>query len=401
MARSDRFERQASGITSLRFGQTTDTQAAQETARKVAQAIYAYQDKYHATCTEADCPTCIDSLAQRVLPFVTQERPLELVLPGFPYKSKSQKKCMGVRADAAELVAVERLTSLLDDVEWAYPKGAHLTIYSDGRSYCHVSGVCDNSVSTYLESMRELLDHARLADKIKIVSLEDIAPVGNPHAPVGTPHNWPAMRDWLLETYGQPLPEIQTAIEADPALQSNYQGMKCFRQKDLEGHPDTLVTDPATNQTLPYSEFGCKARRRICGHLALLGMQSAMAWGDLIDAQAPDALRLSVHAKPCGSRKFGISLTGQTGRSITPWHAVACELPKQPDHPAPISTRILVPRALAEEAGLEATEVDLHPTGKHAPGLPMFQAKTPASVQQLLSLLAKTAHRPHTTSSAP
>lgn len=62
--------------------------------------------------------------------------PIQLVLPGFPFKSpNTTSKVLGTLPDKAEEFALAHLNSLCKSIEDVYKGGAELTIVSDGLVY--------------------------------------------------------------------------------------------------------------------------------------------------------------------------------------------------------------------------------------------------------------------------
>lgn len=76
-----------------------------------------------------------DRLRQTVARYVETGETMELVFPGFPFKSTSRKKVLGALPDYAEEVLLKRLDAAAVAVEQFYPPGVMVRIVSDGVVY--------------------------------------------------------------------------------------------------------------------------------------------------------------------------------------------------------------------------------------------------------------------------
>lgn len=76
--------------------------------------------------------------------------PIQFIIPAFPFKSRNtESKVLGVLPDKGEELALLTLNSFIDKVTPIYPKGAHLTIISDGRVFADDLDVKYENVSKY------------------------------------------------------------------------------------------------------------------------------------------------------------------------------------------------------------------------------------------------------------
>ena len=68
--------------------------------------------------------------------FVTAGKKIEMCLPAFPFKSANKTyKVLGRLPDKAEELALARLESICQRIEFIYPPGATIMIISDGLVY--------------------------------------------------------------------------------------------------------------------------------------------------------------------------------------------------------------------------------------------------------------------------
>ncbi|WP_394834647.1 isocyanide synthase family protein [Pendulispora rubella] len=275
--------------------------------------------------------------------FVARGEPVRMVLPGYPYKSLSERKCTGVDPDDAEVYSLLYLDSILKEIRAIYAPGAKLIIFSDGRPYSAIVGVPDENVTRYVAGIRRILRSIRAEKRIEAVTLEDLKKneYGN---------DFDAMRRWLMDTYGVPLEHIDEAIKSEPDLEYLYTSMKRFRFEDMEGRPHTVVIDPndRSRQPVSYSSLGIKAKRRVVGDMAKRGMQLAMAWDAFLQNVDGEALRLSSNRKRCGSKKFSIATMPGSNRH-TPWHGAAVTIPMGREEGTSGASIRVIQRRVAEE----------------------------------------------------
>jgi len=226
--------------------------------------------------------------------FVRAGAPIELVLPGFPAKSPNLKKVLGTLPDLAEERALERLSELLDELTEVWPPGARLTLCSDGHVFADAVGVSDVDVDAYREALLASIDDARVAWFDLATAFGDGAPK--------------ALRARLMETYSEPEASLRARAEASRSLAAQIDGIHRFLYEDeIALHPD-VTKSQAKKLTRPR---------------AYEVVRRSEAWGALVAAVFPAALRLSIHPQPDPSIKIGVNLLGVRDPWLTPWHGVA------------------------------------------------------------------------------
>lgn len=75
------------------------------------------------------------SLRATVYRYIEHNEQMELVFPGFPFKSPSEKKVLGRLPDLGEELLLRRLEDLARTIEEHYVAGAVVRIVSDGIVY--------------------------------------------------------------------------------------------------------------------------------------------------------------------------------------------------------------------------------------------------------------------------
>lgn len=234
---------------------------------------------------------------EKVEAFVRANEPIHLVLPAFPAKSPNSQKVLGSQPDLAEWLALESLNNLCKEIGHIYPKGARITICSDGHVFSDLVGISEQHVKKYrtiLESMIKRLNDP----KLDIFGLEDA---------FGTTVSSEA-RARLLKHYGSSQKEFQEQVHQSISLQTQIDGIHRFLSEDEHAQFPNLSRNQAQKLTRPRA-YEVVAR--------------SAAWSRLIHACFPQALRLSIHPQPEVSDKIGIHLLPTQDEWLTPWHGAA------------------------------------------------------------------------------
>jgi pyoverdine/dityrosine biosynthesis protein Dit1/AcrR family transcriptional regulator len=233
----------------------------------------------------------------RVQSFVDAGEPIQLVLPGFPAKAPNRQKVLGKLPDTGEAVALESLQELLVAIAEAHPSGAELVLCSDGHVFADVVGVSDADVAAYRRALEAMID-AMATDRIRVFGLEDAFGALSPNK----------ARRALMDTYGVSGAETQARAEASPSQRALVDGIHRFLFEDeVAAHPELSRTQA----------------RKATRQRAYEVVRRSEAWGQLVAAAFPRALRLSIHPQPDVSSKIGIALVPSDDAWLTPWHGVA------------------------------------------------------------------------------
>lgn len=229
--------------------------------------------------------------------FVDAGEPIHLVLPAFPAKAPNPQKVLGTLPDMAEVLALRSLIGLLDEIAEAYRPGAELVICSDGQVFADAVGVRDEDVAAYRRGMQALVDETG-DTRIRIFGLEDAFGVQTPSA----------ARALLMESYAESTESIRARAASNPTYAAQVDGIHRFLFED------EIVRSPTLSRT--------KVRKQTRDG-AYEVVRRSEAWGALVLAAFPRALRLSIHPQAEVSSKIGISLLDTDDCWLTPWHGVA------------------------------------------------------------------------------
>lgn len=234
---------------------------------------------------------------EQVQAFVDAQEPVHLVLPAFPAKAPNPEKVLGRLPDMGEWLALESLVSLLDDIAEAHRPGAILTICSDGQVFTDAVGITDADVSAYRRRLESMIDELG-TERLQVFGLSDAF---GPVAPA-------IARRKLLESYGPSIEEVRGHAKRSASHATQLDGIHRFLFEDL------VVLRPELSRSQARKETRERAYEVVC---------RSEAWGELVAAVFPRALRLSIHPQPDVSQKIGIHLLPTEDAWLTPWHGTA------------------------------------------------------------------------------
>jgi pyoverdine/dityrosine biosynthesis protein Dit1/AcrR family transcriptional regulator len=271
----------------------------------------------HCAAT-APCTQCLALHLPKIQYFISQQRPIELLLPAFPAKSPNRQKVLGALPDLGEEIALSFLQQLCDDIRQVYAPGAQLKICADGRVFADLVRVSDDEVSAYNVALQQLITKLGCRD-IEVLNLEDF---------IETP-SFDAARAWIAERYAEPLADLQAKVRDSVHHRAMFNGIHRFVSEDGQ------VLEPEKSKNRVKEESKAVAYEVI---------RRSNAWTRLLAEEFSHALRLSIHPQHPHADKIGLRITRAVDDWLTPWHGVV--LLRADDY-------LLMKRQQAEEAGAE------------------------------------------------
>ena len=237
-------------------------------------------------------------LADDLSTFVKQGRPIELILPSFPFKSPNfRDKTSGSRPDFGEVLALRRLDEMCRAIADIHPDGVQLKILSDGTTFNDVIGVPDEDLKYYRDTVKTLLS----SPHISWASLTGL---------VGTQDSPEAYRTALIEKADLPyadLEEFTEAVATDEELRSAHDKMCDFLYNDLR---------LAGNEDLENEKYFTLIRET--SYEVMYRNRALVA---AVAKTYPDAIRLSVHQYDNSGGKFTFGFS-DAASPMAPWHKV-------------------------------------------------------------------------------
>lgn len=287
-------------------------------------------------CNSAPCQACLKPHIAKIVSAVSRGLPITFVLPAFPGKSPNPAKVLGTLPDMAERRALQFLQDLCDRIGQYYSPGARIILCSDGRVFSDVVGMRDNDVTAYQQELARMISGSGFTS-ISTFDLDDLY----------DGLDFDQMRTRLMEEYGESIDVLKSAIsrggKSDDCAPDDKEANRLYC-----GITRFLVEDamfPGQKQSRTSIQKECRRR-------AYEVIQRSKAWGDWVEAQFPQAIRLSIHPQTCGAKKLGIRLI-EPDHWLTPWHGVAVE----------VSGRfILLKRSQAEQLGARLVHLEGRPS---------------------------------------
>lgn len=279
-----------------------------------------------SACVLAPCDGCFAPHLPKVIACIEQAKPITFVLPAFPGKAPNTAKVFGPLPDMAERCALEFLQYLCDRVKRYYEPGAQIILCSDGRVFSDVVGMRDEDITSYQKEVARMIENLGLTS-LYTFNLEELS----------QDLSFDDMRDTLMRQYGEPIEVLKASVSRGKSVEASIEDREANRL--YCGITRFLVEDamrPGQTQSRTSIQKDCRIR-------SYAVIQRSKAWGELVEKQFPDAVRLSIHPQSCSSKKLGIRLI-EPDHWQTPWHGVAVQLG---------SRFVLLKRSQAEAMGAQ------------------------------------------------
>lgn len=235
-------------------------------------------------------------LLEKLDTFIEENRPIQLLLPGFPCKSPNLKKVCGKLPDAGEYFALKYLNDLCQEISSFYSFGCELTIWSDGRVFEDLIGVSKEEICQY-ESL--LKSYSLSMKHLQWDSMNNYIHDTNVHT--------------LIDIYGTKTFSFHQWFNKSINNQKQFCHLQHFIKEDLQNLDE--------NANLSEEQMKNKINL-ICESL----IERNDALTNLLEIHYPNQIRLSVHQHLNNGIKFTIrffnSISHQSSTLPTPWHNV-------------------------------------------------------------------------------
>lgn len=257
-------------------------------------------------------PTAIDQyeqkgkaiLAEKMNQYIASGDPIEFRMLGFPFKSRNTRdKVIGTLPDLAEQLTLDHFVEFNKKVKQVYAPGVKMILVSDGLIFNDVWSIPDSDTEAYHEVVKDMSK----TDCIEWYNARDFYPKRLAITEV---------RDKIMKQFG-PTPEQLTAdILTNPDVNFLYRGMIRFGTEEL------------ANMTWPSPTQLQKAAKAFARETMLRNQ----AYTDLMSAEFPNAIRISMHPSINDGSKYSIQLLPGTKEKVcfSAWHC-AILIDKQGD----------------------------------------------------------------------
>ncbi|MFJ2862377.1 L-tyrosine/L-tryptophan isonitrile synthase family protein [Kitasatospora sp. NPDC087314] len=231
--------------------------------------------------------------------FVAAGEPILFTLPGFPCKSPNPAKVLSHLPDEGERLSLTFLDGLCAEIGRRYEPGARILICSDGHIFGDLVHVPDDHIDEYSDALTAMIEREGLSH---LATFDLRAVLGD------LPFDDKRAR--VHAQYAPSVEELRELVLTDEETLRLYRGITRFLTEDTTGFTGTR-----------------SALQRDCRRRAYGVIQRSRAWGELIAAQHPRSVRLSIHPQPAGAPKFGIRLLEAADAWMTPWHSSVLHRP--------------------------------------------------------------------------
>ena len=227
-----------------------------------------------------------------------QGKTLQFLLPAFPAKSPCPKKTSGIHPDLGEVLALSNLNEMCKKISSLYAPSAQVIICSDGRIFSDVVKVSDEDITTYLDSIKNIIIEFDLK-YLSTFAMDDLY----------TDMTGTQLREQLVWQYAKSLEEVRSLVINDDNFQNLFNGVHRFLLEDQMSLEE--------NSGLSKNQINKKTKE-----LTYELLRRSDAWSTLLLEHFDDALRLSIHSYPLTHEKFGVKLVHSSKKWATPWHNV-------------------------------------------------------------------------------
>jgi pyoverdine/dityrosine biosynthesis protein Dit1/AcrR family transcriptional regulator len=230
------------------------------------------------------CEQCLTLHLPKLQYFISQQLPIEMLLPAFPAKSPNPQKVLGTLPDLGEEIALTFLQQLCADIRQVYAPGVRVKICADGRVFADLVQVSDEDVSAYNVVLQQLITRLDCRD-LEVLNLEDF---------IETP-SFDAARAWITERYAEPLADLQARVRDSAHHRAMFNGIHRFVSEDGQ------ALEPAKSKSRVKEASKAVAYEVI---------RRSNAWTRLLAEEFPHALRLSIHPQHPACASPAPSTTG-------------------------------------------------------------------------------------------
>lgn len=297
----------------ISFGARLD---ANEISQKISEVLYKYRKQDTIVpCLQTPCPTCCEKIKSKVLPFVENNKTIEMLMICFPFKLPSRLKTLGTCPDKAEEISMKNLRGIISEVEKIYKPegkpGAKFTIYSDNLIFSEAElHPSDEEARLYLAKLENLTEKLGVNDRIEFKTVENVEFFDNTDAP----KDLLGRRAWLREKYGSEYTgeKLKEKMSESPHYNNFVNGILKFNQEIMKGI---------------FATEGEKAIAKEIDNKLIMNIDE----NDYIQFMFKDSKRMLEHDNPIVKKAIDIvntagheALETKFGKSDTPYVRVSC-----------------------------------------------------------------------------
>ncbi|KAJ5447911.1 Pyoverdine biosynthesis [Penicillium cf. griseofulvum] len=262
---------------------------------------------------QKDVGKVFESVPDKLKINITENQPITMILPAFPWKSPNQDKVLADGADLGEEMGLAKLNHLCEDISKIYPYGARLILICDGPVYNDLVGVPDDEYYDYGIEIRKIAQEKHFSS-IQFVRLMNLLGLGDGEkiSKADYLRLVPTCREKLMSpTYFDPTFDIEHELKTNPDTRTTYESYFSRISEDLKwakGLDPVVAADPSL-----YTAEVSKMAKTMINRL--------IAYEAVINYTLGKYIRLSIHPS-LGLNKISIPLLRQGDLfGDMPWHA--------------------------------------------------------------------------------
>lgn len=106
-----------------------------EIAPRVIEVLRSFSQHIRKSGSEEDFEKVFNAILGRVKEYISENAPITMVLPAFPWKNPNLDKVLGADPDLGEELGLSRLNDICQEISKFYPYGARLMLICDVPVY--------------------------------------------------------------------------------------------------------------------------------------------------------------------------------------------------------------------------------------------------------------------------
>jgi L-tyrosine isonitrile synthase len=270
---------------------------------KIAETIYQIFKKHQVSESGTLAESRIvgqKEFIQHLAQFIERNEPIQMLLPGFPFKSANhEKKVLGALPDMAERKSLVYLQEIANQIEQVYVPGIHITIFCDGIVFGELLGISEQVIQDYERALEKLCQDLpsltvvttqKLQQKLRLKKVLEVSA--------------------YLDQFSPSNAEMKAQLASNSKVQDSFHNLQARLALEFD-HSQGYKALRQYSNGLSEVAFLLMAREA--------RLRTAMK--ELFPHQ--QFVRLTVHPSQDISQKFGIKLSPDS--SITPYHGVCVD----------------------------------------------------------------------------
>jgi pyoverdine/dityrosine biosynthesis protein Dit1 len=242
----------------------------------------------------------VEPFIDLVVPFIENQAPFKMLLPGFPCKSINRASVLGSTPDGAEEAALKNLGEMCEEINAVYEFGCELLIVSDGHFFSDIKITASDEVIDVYEDCLQSMVNCPMIQFTNILSSYSLG-------------SYDEIRQVVFEKYLDKIEEVKLAVLHDQSFKNIYVAYKTF-----------IVHEFASTLMPRFTKQEIKKGSKV---IAYQWLQRYLVFRKLVSELFSDYFRLSILSYPSKSKSFSINLIMNASEFGLPWFHVLVKKP--------------------------------------------------------------------------